>query len=109
VKFVLFPLVPSLPAFRLHQHIAYGGTFGEWLTFGPMAWFGALALWWASWAVALVLVAGALRAGVELAGAAVLAWRPERVLRARRALLALARLVYYVGVPGWLILRLLGD
>lgn len=108
-KFLLFPLLPALPAFRLHQHIAYGGTFGEWQSFGAGAWFGALGLWWASWAVALVLLAGGLRLAVELASAAVLAWRPERVLQARGALLSMARLVYYVGVPGWLLARLLGG
>jgi apolipoprotein N-acyltransferase len=106
-KFVLFPLVPALPAFRLHQHIAYGGTFGEWQTFGAGAWFGALGLWWASWAVALVLLAGGLRAVVETASAAVLAWRPERAVRTRATLLATARLLYYLGVPLWLGLRLL--
>ncbi|MDX2298901.1 MAG: apolipoprotein N-acyltransferase, partial [Xanthomonadaceae bacterium] len=39
IKFMLFPLLPALPAFRLHQHIAFGGTFGEWYTYGPQAWF----------------------------------------------------------------------
>ncbi|MGV8944753.1 apolipoprotein N-acyltransferase, partial [Thermomonas sp.] len=34
VKFVLFPLLPALLAFRLHQHIAFGGTFGEYQTYG---------------------------------------------------------------------------
>lgn len=109
LKFVLFPLVPALPAFRLHQHIAYGGSFGEWQTFGAGAWFGALALWWASWAVALVLLAGGLRLAVEAAAAMVLALRPQRVVHARAALLGIARLVYYVGVPAWLALRLLGG
>lgn len=107
VKFVLFPLVPALPAFRLHQHIAYGGTFGEYYTFGAGAWFGALALWWASWAVALVLVAGGLRALVEAGALATLVLRPERTASVRATLLAAARLVYFLGVPGWLLLRLM--
>ncbi len=37
VKFVLFPLIAALPAFRLHQHIAFGGTFGEYYTYGLTA------------------------------------------------------------------------
>ena len=38
VKFGALPLLLAIPAFRLHQHIAYGGTFGEYLTFGWKAY-----------------------------------------------------------------------
>ncbi len=109
VRFVLFPLVPALPAFRLHQHIAYGSSFGEYYTFGLGAYLGALALWWASWAIALVLLAGGLRVAVEAGTAAALALRPGRAAAVRRTLLTSARLVYYLGVPGWLLLRLLAG
>lgn len=109
VRFVLFPLVPALPAFRLHQHIAYGGTFGEYYTFGLGAYLGALALWWASWAIALVLLAGGLRVVVEAGTAAALALRLGRAAAVRGALLTSARVVYYLGVPGWLLLRLLAG
>ena len=108
-KFVLFPLVPALPAFRLHQHIAYGGTFGEYYSFGAGAYLTALAMWWASWAVALVLLAGGLRLVVEAASMTTLALHPPRTADVRRRLLGLARLVYFVGVPGWLLVRLLAG
>lgn len=107
LKFVLFPLVPALPAFRLHQHIAYGGTFGEYQTFGLKAYLVALLLWWGSWAISMVMVAAGLRVGVELATWGALLLRPVQALDVRRVARVLARLVYYVGVPAWLVIRLL--
>src|SRR5262249_45453138 len=65
LKFGLFPLLLAIPAFRLHQHIAYGGTFGEYLTFGLRAYLTTFALWWAAWAIAVVLCAAAVRAVIE--------------------------------------------
>lgn len=109
VKFALFPLVPALPVFRLHQHIAYGGTFGEWQTFGAQAWFGALGLWWASWAVNLLLFAAVLRAAIESVALIGLALRPARAIELRRVLEPLGRLLFYLGVPLWLALRLLSG
>ncbi len=105
VKFVLFPLLPALPAFRLHQVIAYGGTFGEYYTYGLVAYLAGLAIWWASWALGLVLFAALLRAAVEVS--TLFAWRllPLRAAGLRVALEALARLVYFLGVPLWLLLR----
>ncbi|GAB6195619.1 apolipoprotein N-acyltransferase [Lysobacter xanthus] len=109
LKFGLFPLLPALPAFRLHQVIAYGSAFGEYYTFGATAYLRALALWWGSWAVALVLIAAGLRLVAELGSATALALRPHRTRPVRRQLLALARLAYFIGVPAWLGLRLLGG
>jgi apolipoprotein N-acyltransferase len=108
-KFVLFPLVPALPVFRLHQHIAYGGTFGEWQTFGAQAWLSALGIWWASWAVNLLLFAAVLRAAIEAIALAALALRPARSAEVRRVLELLGRLLFYLGVPLWLALRLLSG
>ena len=59
IKFGLFPLVLALPAFRLHQYIAYGGTFGEFYTFGLQAYLTTFLLWWAAWAIGVVLCAAA--------------------------------------------------
>jgi apolipoprotein N-acyltransferase len=105
VKFVLFPLVPALPAFRLHQHIAYGGTFGEYHSFGLQAYLTGLVLWWASWAIGLALFAAALRATIEAGAWLSLVLRPERATDIRRSLEHLGRLLYYVGVPVWLLMR----
>ena len=106
VKFVLFPLVPALPAFRLHQHIAYGGTFGEYYTFGLKAYLMALAIWWASWAVGMVLFAALLRVGIEAITVTTIGMRPERAGDVRRTLESLGRLLFFVGVPAWLLIRI---
>lgn len=109
VKFVLFPLLPALVAFRLHQVIAFGGTFGEWQTYGFGAWAAGLAIWWASWSLGLMLVAAALRALIET-GSVLAAWRsPARAGTVRDALEAAGRAVYYLGVPGWLAWRVFGT
>lgn len=106
LKFVLFALVPALPAFRLHQVIAYGGTFGEYYTYGLQAYLTALGLWWSSWIVAMLLIAAALRALVEIATLLAVAVRPAQAAGARAVLLRVAKLAYFIGVPLWLAVRL---
>ncbi|WP_257385192.1 apolipoprotein N-acyltransferase [Tahibacter caeni] len=108
VKFVLFPLLPALPAFRLHQHIAFGGTFGEYYTYGLAAWLTGLLVWWAAWSIGLMLFAAVLRVVVEAGHFAVLPW-PARARAVRRTLAALSRVVFYVGPPAWLAVRLLSG
>lgn len=107
VKFAAFPLLPALVAFRLHQVIAFGGPFGEYYSYGPAAYASGLLIWWASWSIGLMLLAAALRVAIE-AVALLAAWqRPAGMAATRDALEWLGRLVYYVGVPAWLALRLL--
>lgn len=107
IKFLLFPLLPALVAFRLHQVIAFGGTFGEWLTYGPAAWLAGLAIWWASWSLGLMLLAAALRVCIETMSLLVLALRPARAVAVRDGLEWLGRAAFYIGVPAWLAWRLL--
>lgn len=106
VKFVLFPLVPALPAFRLHQHIAFGGTFGEYYTYGLKAWLIGLLIWWAAWSIGLMLFAAALRMGGEACTLLAQRWRPPQLVDFRYRLEWLLRLVFYFGVPAWLLLRI---
>jgi apolipoprotein N-acyltransferase len=106
-RFVLFPLLPALVAFRLHQHIAFGGTFGEWQTYGAAAWLSGLLIWWAAWSLGMMLFAGALRVVIEGLVAAMATLAPPRAAATRHALEALGRIAFYVGVPGFLALRLL--
>ncbi len=105
-KFGLFPLIPALPAFRLHQVIAYGGTFGEWQTYGAKAWLLALFVWWASWAVNLAMIAAGLRVLVEAGTLLPFAARPQKTTDVRRLLETAARVLFYIGVPLWLAVRL---
>lgn len=106
-KFGLFPLLPALIAFRLHQVIAYGGSFGEWLTYGARAWLLGLLLWWAGWVVGLSVFAAGVRVGVEaLVGLGALL-QPAHAVGLRRLLEGLARALYFLGVPLWLAWRAL--
>ena len=109
VKFGLLPLLLAVPAFRLHQHIAYGATFGEYLTFGLRAWLTTFALWWAAWVIGVVLCAAAVRAAIEAATLAGVVLAPARALDARRVLEGLGLAALYVGLPAWLLLRILGN
>ncbi|MBI5505423.1 MAG: hypothetical protein HY899_11520 [Deltaproteobacteria bacterium] len=106
LKFVVFALVPALPAFRLHQVITYGGTFGEYQTFGLQAYLIGLAIWWVSWAIGLVLFAAVLRAAVELGTVALVLARPAWAVGARKLLEIVGRVFFYVGVPTLLLIRL---
>ncbi|RNF83362.1 apolipoprotein N-acyltransferase [Lysobacter psychrotolerans] len=109
VKFVLFPLLPALVAFRLHQVIAFGGPFGEYVTYGPVAYFTGLLIWWASWSIGLMLFAAALRIPIEGGSLLVQMLRPRVAPAARDALEWLGRLAFYIGVPAWLALQLLSS
>ena len=105
VRFLLFPLLLALPAFHLHQNIAYGGWFGEFYTFGLKAYGLTFALWWASWTMGVVLCAAALRAVVEAATLLTLAVHPPQTAAVRATLERMALAVLYLGLPGWLLLH----
>lgn len=107
LKFVLFPLLPALVAFRLHQTIAFGGSFGEYYSYGLAAYLSGLLIWWASWSIGLMLFAAVLRIAIEIVVAAAVALRSAHAAAVRDALEWLGRLAYYVGVPVWLASRLL--
>ena len=109
VKFGLLPLLLAMPAFRLHQHIAYGSTFGEYLTFGLRAYATTFALWWAAWTIAVVLCAAAVRTAVEAATLAGVVLAPARAAPARLALERLGLAALYLGLPLWLAARLLNG
>jgi apolipoprotein N-acyltransferase len=108
-KFGLFPLLLALPAFRLHQHIAYGGTFGEYYSFGLLAWLLGLLIWWASWSIGMTLFGAVLRILVELGSLAALLLRPRHASGSRSLLQGAARALYFVGAPAWLGWRLLAG
>ena len=44
-KYVVYSLVPALPLFRVHQWIAYGGSFGEYYAFGLKAYLLGFAVY----------------------------------------------------------------
>lgn len=107
LKFGLFPLLPAAVAFRLHQVITFGSTFGEAQVHGWAAWLQGLGVWWLSWMLGLALLAAALRLAVEAATWLALQLAPRHATPLHAALCTLARMVYFIGVPGWLGWRLL--
>jgi apolipoprotein N-acyltransferase len=109
LKFGVLPLLLALPAFRLHQHIAYGGTFGEVQAFGLAAYLKGFALWWAAWAIGVALCATALRTAVEAGTLLAALLRPVQAAAARRWLEGLALAALYLGLPAWLLLRAVGG
>ncbi|MEO8001210.1 MAG: apolipoprotein N-acyltransferase [Arenimonas sp.] len=106
IKFVLFPLVPALPAFRLHQNIAFGGTFGEYYTFGLKAYLVAFVIWWASWVIGMTLFAALLRVVIETGTLFSIGLFPERAIDVRKVLEPLGRILFFLGVPVWLLTRI---
>jgi apolipoprotein N-acyltransferase len=105
LKFVLFPFLLALPAFRLHQHIAYGGSFGEYYSFGLKAYVIAFLIWWASWAIGMTLLAALLRVIIETGTLLTIAIRQEHARDVRSWLELIGRFCFYVGVPIWLLIR----
>jgi len=105
-KFVLLPLALAVPAFRLHQHIAYGSSLGEFYSLGLLAFLTSFALWWAAWAIGVVLCAAVLRTVIEAGTLAAVMLSPARAIESRRWLERLGLVTLYLGLPGWLLLRL---
>lgn len=106
-KIVLASLVPGAIAFYAHQHIAFGGAFGEYYLMGLRAWLATAAGYWLGSALYLVLYAGCFRLGLET-----LAWlgalaAPRHALALRRIGERSAAALYYASIPLLLALRFL--
>lgn len=107
LKFVLFPLLLAIPAFRVHQFIMFGSSFGEYHAYGLAAYLKGFALWWAAWTIAVVICAAVLRAVTE-AGTLASVWlRPSGALDARWWLERLRLAAFYLGLPAWLAVKTL--
>lgn len=107
-KFVLVGMLPAAILLYTHQHIAYGGTFGQWYLEGPGAYLRTLCEYWGTTVVLLVSYAGFWRAAAELVVWATVPFGAARVRVARRAVEVACALAYYGGVPVLLALRYLG-
>ena len=102
---MLFALVPTLPLFRVHQIIAYGGAFGEYYQYGLNAYLAGFAIYWATLTIYLMVYAAALRVPVELLAVGSAALAPQHASGVRRVAQSAATVLYYVGVPAAVILR----
>jgi apolipoprotein N-acyltransferase len=107
LKFPVFALIPTLPLFRVHQLIAYGGAFGEYYQYGLNAYLAGFAIYWATLTIYLMVYAAALRVPVEMLaiGSAVLV--PQNASGVRRVLERASAVLYYAGVPAAVVLRFL--
>lgn len=103
VKVVLLSLVLAIPAFLLHQNIAYGSAFGEYYTFGLRPYLLGFALWWAAWAISVSFGAAALRGAIEAGTLAGVLMQPAQATEIRRWLERLGLLLLYLGWPAWML------
>lgn len=108
VKYLLLPLALAIPAFHLHQQIAYGGPFGEYHTFGLKAYLSGFALWWAAWSIGVVLSEALLRAAIDGGTLVAALVGPERTPAVRRELERLGHVALFLGLPAWLFVTVYG-
>jgi hypothetical protein len=106
-KFPGFSLLPTAVLFNAHQHIAYGGTIGQYYMEGLGAYLRTFAEYWAYVCVYLVLYASVCRAAAETV--ALLAARAGSALaaRVRRTVEIVCGVLYYAGVPALVAVRFL--
>lgn len=107
-KFVLLPLALAIPAFHLHQHIAYGSALGEYYSFGLKAYLSAFAMWWAAWTVGVSLGAALLRTLIESGTMLAAALRPDHAAGIRQGLERFGHIALYLALPAWLLVRIFG-
>ncbi len=107
-KFLLFALGPTAVLFNAHQHISYGGTFGQMHLEGLGPYLRTFGIYWGTTAIYLVLYASAWRGLGEVVALGSAYVAPSLAARVRRAVEITCRTVYYGGVPVLLLLRFLG-
>jgi hypothetical protein len=105
VKFPLLGLLPTGVLFNAHQWIAYGGTLGEYYTYGAIAYFLTFLEYWTTVTIYLALWAGVSRVVAELVVWTVSRLAPTSVFGVRRVVEVGCRVLYYGGVPVLLALR----
>lgn len=107
-KFAGFGALPTAVLFYTHQHIAYGGTFGQYYLEGFAPYLATFAAYWTTVVVLLTSYAATWRAAAE-AAVLLAAWQGATAARhVRRVTEAVCALAYYVGVPILLALRYRG-
>lgn len=104
-KFVVFGVVPAGILFYTHQHIAYGGTFGQWNLEGLGPYLRTFWEYWGTTIVLLVSWASLWRAAGEVAVFATAAARPAWAPMVRRVVEWACAIAYWGGVPALLVLR----
>ncbi|CAM4367777.1 hypothetical protein G4177_29600 [Corallococcus sp. ZKHCc1 1396] len=108
LKYGLVPGVLAAIFFRAHQYISFGGPFGEWQMYGLKAYLLTFVRTWLPVFLALLLFGCFWRALAEALcfGAAWLG--PQWARRVRTGAEWTCRALYYVALPVFLAVRLLG-
>jgi len=106
-KFVGFALAPAAVLWNAHQHIAYGGTLGQYYLEGLGSYLRTFVLYWLSVSMFLVLWASAWRALAEGVALAAAVAAPSHATRVRRAVELACRFLFYAGVPAMVAVRFL--
>lgn len=104
-KFAAVGLLPSGVLFYTHQHIAYGGLFGEYHLVGLGAWLGSALTHWAAITIYLVLYASVGRALAEIVCWISARVAPPRAAGVRRLVETITQVFYYGGIPLILVIR----
>ncbi|HYB99150.1 MAG TPA: hypothetical protein VEC57_08420 [Candidatus Limnocylindrales bacterium] len=105
IKYPVFGLAPTVLLFNAHQHISFGGFFGQWNLESPAAWWRTLLEYWLILIIYLVLYAGVVRAAAE-AAAMLATWASAaRAGTARLWAERFCHVLYYAGVPALVGLR----
>lgn len=98
VKFVLFPLVPTVILFHLNQVISFGGALGEYRMYGLGAYLRSFGRYYVPISLFLLLFACFWRVVAESASLLAAWLLPAWARGVRRAAEWLCRLVYYAGI-----------
>jgi apolipoprotein N-acyltransferase len=105
VKFPLLGLLPTAVLFNAHQWIAYGGTLGEYYTYGAPAYLLTFLDYWTTVTIYLALWAGIWRVAAEIVAWGAARLVPTSAFGVRRFVEIGCRVLYYGGVPALLALR----
>jgi apolipoprotein N-acyltransferase len=105
VKYVLFALPLAAIFFNAHQHIAYGGTLGQYYLEGLAAWLQTFGVYWATMSMYLLLYASVWRGLAEAVALSTAFVAPPRAAAVRRAVEFACLVLFYGGVPALTALR----
>jgi apolipoprotein N-acyltransferase len=104
-KFPLFGALVAGVLFNAHQHVAYGGTFGQYYLEGALPYAKTFTVYWVTVTIYLVLYASVWRWPAEIIAWLAARWGHSVASLARRSVELVCRLAYYAGVPVLLALR----
>jgi apolipoprotein N-acyltransferase len=104
-KFGVFALLPAIILFNAHQHIAYGGSLGQYYMLGLRSYVTTFCIYFATTVIYLILYASLWRVLTEALSLSVAWLAPAATEATRRVAETFCQAVYYGGVPLLLLAR----